>query len=256
MSYQTQTINFMKAEFIEILGVKIDRVTMKEALILMEKYISLNEKSHIIPINPELIMQAQKNKKFKDVLNNARLRLADGIGVVIASKLMRKPLTERVAGVDTVYELANIAAKNGWSIYFLGAAPGVAEKTASKLLEKYPNLKIAGAYAGSPNPKEEKDICDKINRTNADILLVAYGSPNQDLWIARNLNYLNVKLAMGVGGTFDFIAGIAKRAPLWIRKIGLEWLYRLIREPYRWKRMLALPKFAFRVTYKFLTDLK
>lgn len=249
MRHQDKNTVVNNLDSLEILNVRIDRVTMKDALKLMNEYILSNEKSHIIPINPEVIMQAQKNHKFREVLNRAKLRLADGIGIVLASKFLGKPLIERVTGVDTVNELAKYASENGWSIFFLGAAPGVAEKAASKLLEKYPSLKIAGTYAGSPHPDEEEFICNKINATKAEILLVAYGSPNQDLWIARNLNNLNVKIAIGVGGTFDFIAGVAKRAPLWIQKIGLEWFYRLIREPYRWRRMLALPKFAIKVIY-------
>ncbi len=239
----------LKIDSVKILNVLIDKISMFNTLTFIEQLIKDNCKSHIVPINPELIMQAQKNEKFKDVLNSAKLRLPDGIGIIFASRIIGNPIEERVAGVDTVYELASLAALNGWRIFLLGAAPGVAEKAALKLMEKYPNLKIAGTYAGSPHPNEEKDICDKINKTNADILLVAYGSPKQDLWIARNLDKLNIKIAMGVGGTFDFIAGVAKRAPVWIRRIGLEWLYRLIREPYRWRRMLALPKFAIKVIY-------
>lgn len=241
---------------IEILGVRIDQVTMVEALELIKYYISINEKSHIVTINPEFIMQAQNNENFRNVLNNAKLHLADGIGVVLASKILGTSLRERVAGVDTVYELAKQAASNGWRIFFLGAAPGVAEKAAKKLQEKYPALMVAGTYAGSPAIDEEEFICQKINDANTDLLLVAYGSPNQDLWINRNLHNLNIKVAMGVGGTFDFIAGVAKRAPLWIRKIGLEWFYRLVREPYRWKRMLALPKFAYKVISRKLTEKK
>lgn len=251
-----ENINVNTYDTLEILNVKIDRVTMVEAVKLIERYISLNEKSHIVTINPEFIIEAQKNQSFRHVLNNAKLRLADGIGVVWASKLIGKPLSERVTGVDTVNELARVASENGWSIYFLGAAPGVAEKAALKLLEKYPSLKIAGTYSGSPHPSEEEFICNKINNTKTEILLVAYGSPNQDLWIARNISKLNIKIAIGVGGTFDFIAGVAKRAPLWMQKIGLEWFYRLIREPYRWRRMLALPKFALKVIYNKIKNLK
>lgn len=251
------TNNFsFKMESVKILNVIIDNISMVDALISIEHFIKESYKSHIVTINPEFIMQAQTNENFRNVLNNARLRLPDGIGIVLASKIIGKPIKERVTGVDTVYELARISALNGWRIFLLGAAPGVAEKAASELIKKFPTLQIAGTYAGSPHPDEEKEICDKINQTYSDILLVAYGSPNQDLWIARNLDKLNIKIAMGVGGTFDFIAGVAKRAPQWIRKIGLEWFYRLMREPYRWRRMLALPKFALKIIFSRLVNKK
>lgn len=240
-------------ETLEILNVRIDKVTMGEALEFITEVCKKNKKSHVVTINPEFIMQAQKNIEFRNVLNNASLRLPDGIGIIWASKIFGQPLKERVTGVDTVYEFTKIASQYGWKIFFLGAAPGVAELTAKKLQNLNPGLKVAGTYSGSPRIEEEAKICELINLASTDILFVAFGSPNQDLWIARNFNRLNIKLAIGVGGTFDFIAGVAKRAPIWIRNIGFEWLYRLIREPHRWKRMLSLPKFAFRViTINFL----
>jgi N-acetylglucosaminyldiphosphoundecaprenol N-acetyl-beta-D-mannosaminyltransferase len=129
-------------------------------------------------------------------------------------------------------------------IFLLGAAPGIAEKAGEQLRKRYPHLKIAGTYAGSPHPAEEEEICQRIKNSQAEILLVAYGAPKQELWLSRNLDRLPLRLAMCVGGSFDFLAGITPRAPKWMQVLGIEWLYRLIQEPRRWRRMLALPKFA------------
>jgi N-acetylglucosaminyldiphosphoundecaprenol N-acetyl-beta-D-mannosaminyltransferase len=136
-----------------------------------------------------------------------------------------------------------------WRLYFLGAAPGVADRVATILQARYPGLVIAGAFPGSPAPAEEDDIVERIRAARSDVLLAAFGAPAQDLWIARNLSRLQVPVAMGVGGSLDFIAGVAKRAPVWIQRIGLEWLYRLIREPWRWRRQLALPRFVWQVLF-------
>jgi N-acetylglucosaminyldiphosphoundecaprenol N-acetyl-beta-D-mannosaminyltransferase len=143
--------------------------------------------------------------------------------------------------------IAERAAQKSWRLFFLGAAPGVAEKAADVLRRKYPGLQIVGTYSGSPAPDEEDSIVERVNASGADILFVAYGAPEQDKWIARNLPRLRVKMAMGVGGAFDFIAGIIPRAPLWMQRIGLEWLYRLYLQPRRIGRMMRLPLFALNV---------
>ncbi len=235
----------LKIDSINILKVRIDNVKMSNVLEIIDKMI-LSKKCHqIVTVNPEFVMEAQKNIEFRKVLNEAALSLPDGIGIVLASKFTSQPLNERVTGVDTVQMLAYQAARNGWRIFFLGAAPGVAQIAATKLQILYPELQIAGTYSGSPNIQEEDEICEMIKAAKPEILLVAFGAPKQDLWIARNLEKLGVPVAIGVGGTFDFIAGIARRAPLWVQKISCEWLYRLMKEPRRWKRMLALPKFSF-----------
>ncbi|MBC7815067.1 MAG: WecB/TagA/CpsF family glycosyltransferase, partial [Burkholderiales bacterium] len=139
------------------------------------------------------------------------------------------------------------AAERGWRLFFLGAAPGVAQKAADNLRAKHPALQIVGTYSGSPAPQEEDALVAMVNASDADILLVAFGAPEQDKWIARNMPRLRVKMAMGVGGTFDFIAGIVPRAPLWFREHSLEWLYRLVKQPWRIRRMLRLPRFVLAV---------
>lgn len=153
-------------------------------------------------------------------------------------------MKERVAGVDTVRLLAGVAQHHGLSIFLLGGAPGVADRVAQKLQTEHLGLKIAGTWAGSPRPSEEDSICSRIEAAKPDILLVAYGPPKQDLWIAQTMPRLKIPVAMGVGGTFDFIAGVATRAPIWMQRSGLEWLHRLVHEPRRWRRMMTLPRFA------------
>lgn len=230
---------------VEILGVRIHAVSMKDALDQVHNFIHTGGKHQIVTVNPEFIMEAQQNHAFRSVINSSSLAIPDGIGVLIGAKLFGQSIRERVTGVELVENYAAIAAKSDVSIFFLGAAPGVAERASNKLLKRYPKLRISGTYSGSPCPSEDATITEIINKSNPDLLLVAYGAPNQDLWISRNLGKLNVKVAIGVGGTFDFLSGIVTRAPRAVRMVGLEWLYRLIQEPNRWKRQLSLPKFVF-----------
>jgi N-acetylglucosaminyldiphosphoundecaprenol N-acetyl-beta-D-mannosaminyltransferase len=158
-----------------------------------------------------------------------------------------KRLRERVAGSDLVPRLSAEAANRGWRIFFLGAAPGVAEKTADILSKRNPGLQVVGCYAGSPALDEEDDIVERVRASRADILLVAYGAPKQDLWLDRNLARTGATVGIGVGGSFDFIAGVSRRAPRWVQRLGLEWLDRLIREPWRWRRQVVLPHFVWLV---------
>lgn len=241
----TQVLNRTPA--VELLGVRIHAVSMSEVILNLGEMITSGRHHHVMTVNPEFVMIAQRDQEFRRVLEHADLTLPDGIGIVMGARILGARMKERVTGVDTVHRLAGVAKDHGWSIFLLGAAPGVAERTASVLQSINPGLKIAGCYAGSPDPAEEDAICSLIEQAKPHILLVAYGPPRQDLWIARTKHRLQVPVAMGVGGTFDFIAGVSKRAPAWVQDIGLEWLHRLIREPWRWRRMLTLPQFLFGV---------
>lgn len=240
-----------------ILGVRVDRLTQCQVLAYLEQILFSAHASptpppcrQIITVNPEFVMAAQKNTLFRACINHAALVMADGIGIVLAARFLRQPTPERVTGVDTLLELAKLCARQGQRMFLLGAAPGVAEIAGERLQGLIPDLQIAGTYAGSPAVEEEQEILERIHAARADVLCVAYGAPAQDLWIYRNLSRLPVALAMGVGGSFDFLAGRQRRAPLWMRKSGLEWLYRLYREPWRWRRMLALPQFVLHVVLK------
>jgi N-acetylglucosaminyldiphosphoundecaprenol N-acetyl-beta-D-mannosaminyltransferase len=164
-----------------------------------------------------------------------------------AADLLKTPLKERVTGSDGTLRIAQEAAERGWKLFFLGAAPGVADEAADTLREQFPELQVVGTYSGSPAPDEEDEIVEIVNDSGADILLVAYGAPQQDKWIARNLPRLNVRMAMGVGGALDFVAGHVPRAPQWMRENRLEWLYRLYKQPWRIRRMLRLPRFVLSV---------
>lgn len=229
---------------VEILGVRVHDVTYREALDIMESFIGDGEPRLVVTVNPELLMTAQSDQSFKEVLNQAALSLPDGMGLLWGSRFLGRPLRQRVAGVDTVQMLAALSARKGYRLFLLGAAPGVAKEAAKRLSARCPGLVVAGTYAGSPREDEEAEILARIGAARPDFLLVAYGAPRQEKWIHRNLESLRVPVAMAVGGSFDFISGRARRAPLWMQRAGLEWLHRLCREPWRWKRMLALPRFA------------
>lgn len=239
-----------------VLGVRVDRLTQKQALISINQLITLHRQNNSLPcqqivtVNPEFVIEARRNTAFRQYINQAAIVVADGMGVVWATRYLRLPAPERVTGTDMLPELARLCAQNGYRLYLLGAAPGVAEIAAERLQALAPGLQIAGTYAGSPDPGEEEGIIERIRSAQADVLCVAYGAPAQELWIGRNLARLPVAVAMGIGGAFDFLAGRQVRAPRFMQRTGLEWLYRLYREPWRWRRMLALPKFAILVVLK------
>jgi N-acetylglucosaminyldiphosphoundecaprenol N-acetyl-beta-D-mannosaminyltransferase len=223
-----------------ILGVKVHALTNTQTLALIEQFIAGRKARQLVTVNPEFVVAAQHDEEFRQIINNAALALPDGVGLLKAARFLKTtPLPERVAGSDLVTRLAELSHQKGYRLYFLGAQEGVAEQAASKLKARYPNLQIAGCYAGSPAPAENEAILQRILPTRPDILLVAYGAPKQDRWIARNLDRLQVPVCIGVGGSFDFIAGTAKRAPGWLQRLGLEWLHRLVMQPWRWRRIWA-----------------
>jgi N-acetylglucosaminyldiphosphoundecaprenol N-acetyl-beta-D-mannosaminyltransferase len=240
-----------------VLGVRVDRVSQLQALDLIDQMIALLRASgntlpcqQIVTVNTEFVMAAQKNIEFRQTINNAALVVADGIGVVWATRFVGFPTPERITGTDTLVALAKRCAERGYRLYLLGAAPGVAEQTGVCLQALAPGLQIAGTYAGSPALAEEDAIIERIHAANTDVLCVAYGAPSQELWIYRNLPRLPAAVAIGVGGAYDFLSGRQRRAPRAMQRIGLEWLYRLYREPWRWKRMLAIPRFMLLVLLK------
>lgn len=256
-----QQLETIPPQFVYVLGVRVDRISQKQALNTMEQMIDdhratvgtdLSRPScqQIITVNPEFVMAAQHNADFREAINGAALVLADGTGVVWATRYLGKPTPERVTGIDTLPLLAQRCAARGYRIYLLGAAPGIAEIAAARLHELAPGVEIAGTYAGSPAPEEEDAIIERVRAAQTDVLCVAYGAPAQDLWIQRNLSRLPAAIAIGVGGAFDFLAGRQKRAPRVMQRMGIEWVYRLYREPWRWRRMLALPRFALQVALK------
>jgi N-acetylglucosaminyldiphosphoundecaprenol N-acetyl-beta-D-mannosaminyltransferase len=244
-------------ESVYVLGVRVDRISQQKALDRVEQMIARRRGSgntlpcqQVVTVNPEFVMAAQRNKDFRIAINSAALVLADGIGVVWATRYLGRSTPERVTGSDMLPQLARLCAASGYRLYLLGAAAGIAEAAGARLQELAPGLEIAGTYAGSPAPEEEDEIIERVRMAQADILCVAYGAPAQDLWIWRNLARLPAAVAMGVGGAYDFLSGRQRRAPALMRRMGLEWLYRLYREPWRWRRMLALPRFAVGVVLR------
>jgi N-acetylglucosaminyldiphosphoundecaprenol N-acetyl-beta-D-mannosaminyltransferase len=234
-------------DIVEIVGIPINRISSEDVTNTLVKWALGQQPHHVVTVNPEFVMIGQENKEFLQVLKSASLRIADGIGILWASYLLGKPITERVTGVDTVRSFTKEASKHGVRFFFLGAAPGIAELAADSLRKEYPGLQIVGTYAGTPKVEDEEEICERIKSVHPQVLFVAYGAPIQDLWIARTAHKLKIPVAIGVGGTFDFLAGTAIRAPRWMRRSGLEWLFRLIQEPRRWRRMLRLPRFVIAV---------
>ncbi len=244
-------------ESVYILGVRVDRLSQQQALDSIEQVIARRHASdnqapcqQIITVNPEFVMAAQHNSDFRIAINHAALVLPDGIGIVWAARFMRQAAPERITGTDTLPALAQRCAAAGYRLYLLGAAPGVAQAAGAHLQRLAPGVEIAGTYSGSPAPDEEDAIIERIRTARADVLCVAFGAPAQDLWIRRNLSRLPVAVAMGVGGAYDFLSGRQRRAPRIMQRLGLEWLYRLYREPWRWRRMLALPRFAVQVALR------
>lgn len=234
-------------QHIDILGLPVSVVTYAQWLELIGLWVTDGLPHHVCTINPEMIMIAQHDPNFYNILSRADLTVPDGVGLLWAARHKGTPLPERVTGSDGLPIIAAEAERRGWRLYFLGAAPGVAQKAAEVLRARHSGLQIVGVESASPAPDAEDRLVEQINASGADILFVAYGAPEQDKWIARNLPRLSVKMAMGVGGSFDFVAGIVPRAPETMRRLGLEWLYRLYLQPWRFRRMLRLPRFALAV---------
>jgi len=231
-------------------GVRADDVTWEEMLACVEGFIAWGKPHQIVTVNPEFVMEARRDPEFRHIVNGAALAIPDGVGLLWAGRLLGQPLRERVTGSDGVPRIAERAAEKGWRLFLLGAQPGVAEETARWLVRCYSGLEIAGTYAGSPAAEEEARIVNLVRRARPDVLFVAYGHPRQDKWIARNLEPLGVPVCMGVGGAFDFIVGVQSRAPVWMQRAGLEHLYRLLRQPWRWRRQVDVYCFGLLVLWQ------
>ncbi len=233
---------------VRILGVPVDKTSYDDMLTRIGAWIDARDRLHqICTVNPEFVMIAQRDPNFFNILNRVDLCIPDGVGLLYAARYLRNPIPERVTGSDGVPRIAERATQTGWRIFLLGAAEGVAERAADALRKRYPGVQIVGTYSGSPHPQDEDTLVERVNAANADILFVAYGAPQQDKWIARNAPRLNVPVAMGIGGTLDYLAGDVPLAPNWMRTAGLEWLFRLVRQPWRAKRQLRLPAFVVAV---------
>lgn len=200
----------------------------------------------VATVNPEFVMRARQDREFALVLESADLCLADGTGVVWAARRQGCRIDGPVAGVDLIGPMAALCARRGFRLVLLGAAAGVADDLARRLAAQHPGLSVT-AHSGSPHPSSDAETLRVIQGAQPHVLLVAYGAPTQELWIDRMKGRLGVGVAIGVGGAFDYLTGRVPRAPAWMRRAGLEWLFRLGRQPWRIRRMAVLPAYALAV---------
>lgn len=233
---------------IDVMGVSFDNVNMEEALEKAKEILAGERAQYVVTPNAEIVYEAMHSEEFRELVNDAALVLPDGAGVVLGSKILKTPLKQKVAGVDFADRLLGHLAETGGSVYLLGSKPGIAELAAEKMLAKHPGLTVAGMADGYF--KEEAPVIEKINAAKPDVLFVCLGAPKQEKFMQAHREELQVKLMAGLGGSLDSFAGTVKRAPKWMIDLSLEWLYRLIKEPKRFGRMLRLPKFLWAVVCK------
>ena len=233
---------------IDVMGLKFDSMTMDEALSRAEALLRGDKAAYVVTPNAEIAYEALHDGQLREMLNGADLMLPDGAGVVLASKLLRTPVKQKVAGVDFAAGLLGILERNGQSLYLLGGKTGIGELAAQKMLEAHPQLRIAGIADGYF--QDEAPVIAKINASGADALFVCLGVPKQERFMVQHRQELHVHLMAGLGGSLDAFAGTVQRAPAWMIRLNLEWLYRLIREPKRFRRMLRLPKYLWAVMLK------
>ncbi|MGI6551825.1 MAG: WecB/TagA/CpsF family glycosyltransferase [Clostridia bacterium] len=228
---------------VEILGAQIDGLTMEETLQKIESFIQEGTPHQAITLNAEILYRAVHQPALMEIINQADLVTPDGAGILWAARKLGRPVPERVTGIDLLQEIARKGASAGWKLFLYGGKPGVARQAAANLQKQYPALEIAGTAHGYLTEEEMPSLIEEIREARPQILLVALGAPKQEFWIKENLRKTGVPVAIGVGGSFDVIAGHVKRAPVWAQKAHLEWFYRLVKEPWRYKRMMSLPKF-------------
>ncbi|WP_394188572.1 WecB/TagA/CpsF family glycosyltransferase [Paenisporosarcina quisquiliarum] len=231
-----------------ILGIHVNTEGYAELLPRIFSYIENKEKAMIVAINPEKVMKASQDQELHNLLNRAEFQIPDGVGILIASKLQKGKIKQRVTGIDLMLKICEEAAAQKKSIFLYGAKPGVAQESKEELEKRYPNINISGIIDGYE--KDQILIHQTINSAQPDILFVAMGSPRQEKWIEANRNDLYPSVYQGVGGSFDVLAGNIERAPEAFQKAGLEWFYRLLKEPSRIKRQIELPKFLWKILKK------
>lgn len=236
---------------VDVLGIPVDRVTMDEAVARVEVFLRdhvRDERSRLVMTpNPEIIHAARHDRELKAALQGADLSLPDGTGVVWASRRLGRPAPGRVTGVDLLDRLLALSADKGYRVFFLGTRPGVLDRAVDSARERYRGLQVAGSHHGYFSPAEEAAVVAAVRAARPDLLFVGMGAPRDQRWLWRHRDVLGVPVAMGVGGSFDVLAGVVPRAPGWVRAANVEWLYRLARQPRRWRRMLVLPRFAWAV---------
>lgn len=230
---------------IDVLGVGFDNVTLEEAVSQAMNELEQAVGRYVVTPNPEIVETCRENPEANDAVNGAFMVLPDGIGVIKGAAMLKTPLKERVPGIEFGQRLMTELAKTGKTLYLLGGKPGVAEQAKEKLCQTYPDLRIVGTQDGYF--KDDDKVVEQIAQSGADVVFVCLGAPRQELWMARNGAATKAHLLCGLGGSIDVFAGVVERAPVWFQKAGLEWFYRLCKEPYRIGRMMKLPLFLVHV---------
>lgn len=232
---------------IEIFGVSVDVVDTASTLAAIDGFLNDGKPHMVVTADTSCVVIAQNDPELKEIVNTADLVTPDGIGLVWAAQRLGTPLQERVSGVDMVELLCARGATHGRSVFLLGSAPGIAAEAGERLKKRYPGLRIAGTHHGFFNTEESEHLVKTIHDLKPDFLFVALGIPIQEKWIKHNLNALDVPVSMGVGGSFDVISGNVRRAPEWMQRHGLEWVYRVVSNPRKFKKAMTLPVFAWMV---------
>lgn len=232
---------------VEILGIGVDPVSMEEALARIERFIEEGVPRMVVTADSSGIVEAQSDVQWKDILLNADLVTPDSAGVVWASRRLGSPVRDRVSGVDLVERICHLSSIKGWRLFFLGAGKGVADQAADKMRLKYPGVNIVGTHDGFFPKSDEISVVAEVRSVAPDVVFVAMGIPKQEKFIAEHLYELGAKVAMGVGGTFDVLSGSVRRAPKLLQRLRLEWLWRLVLRPSKWRKNILLPKFWWQV---------
>ena len=236
---------------VRILGIDVDNIDVDEAGLITKELIENSNKSCkvIVAPNTEFIMMAQKDEAFYNILRGADLATPDSVGVMIGSKLQKKPIKQRIPGQMYFRKVLEVGEKEGWTFYLLGGKGDVPALAAENVKKIYPNLKIVGYHEGFFEKDSEEEVIAEINKLQPNVLFVAMGAPIQEKWIAKNKDKLKVDVAAGQGGTFDYEAGKIKRAPVVFQKLGIEWFWRLILQPSRIFRMTVLPIYLMKIVF-------
>lgn len=232
---------------VSIFGVPISKMSMKDTVAYITRIIESRKPHQIITANPIMVMTALEDARYMKMMKEADLVVPDGAGVVWAAGYVGNPVAERVAGYDLMHELMKLGETRGWKVYMVGASPDIIQAAADRLKQMYPALQLVGFRDGYFGEEEDSRVIESIRALAPDILLVGRSADKQEPWIAQHKEELGVPVMMGVGGSFDVLSGKLKRAPVLFQKLRLEWFYRLLQEPWRYKRMLVLPKFALKV---------
>ena len=236
---------------VRILGIDVDNISIDEAGEITKQLVENSNKSCkvIVAPNTEFIMMAQKDEEFYNILRGADLATPDSVGVMIGGKLQKKPLKQRIPGQMYFRKVLEVGEKEGWTFYLLGGKDDVPALATENLKKIYPNIKIVGYHEGFFEKDSEEDVIAEINKLKPNVLFVAMGAPIQEKWIEKHKHELNVDVAAGQGGTFDYEAGKIKRAPIIFQKLGIEWFWRLMLQPARIFRMIVLPIYLMKIVF-------